>query len=335
MRGSQAVRVVTRPESVLTASLITAAALAAWTIVSEDRADTTTAVLSHVPWLAISAVLLLPLVVAIHYISAAFALRAVSDERLALQSTTFAQFAAGAANRMVPNGIGGAIVNLRYLLRVGLTPGAAASAVAALGVVGATTDALCVGAVTAIGPAVGLAGATRELHALTAGGLHAGQRNPWVLVGAVAVLATVVLLRSHGRVVAGLARGTRHATSHVRALAGRPRRVITAFAASMTTTIAMSAGFVAVVYVWGQAATPLPAGALVAIYLVAAAAGGTTPLPPVFGVTEAVLIGGLVLAGYSSGSALLSVIIFRAVTYWLPLPVGLWAARRLRRANLL
>jgi uncharacterized membrane protein YbhN (UPF0104 family) len=48
-----------------------------------------------------------------------------------------------------------------------------------------------------------------------------------------------------------------------------------------------------------------------------------------------VLIGGLVLAGYSSGSALLSVIIFRAVTYWLPLPVGLWAARRLRRANLL
>jgi uncharacterized membrane protein YbhN (UPF0104 family) len=103
----------------------------------------------------------------------------------------------------------------------------------------------------------------------------------------------------------------------------------------MTTTIAMSAGFVAIVEVWGHAATPLPAGALVAIYLVAAAAGGTTPLPPIFGITEAVLIGGLVLAGYSSGSALLSVIIFRAVTYWLPLPVGLWAARRLRRASLL
>jgi len=335
MRGSQAARVAARPESVLTASLITATALAVWTMVSEDRADSTTEMLSHVPWPAISAMLLLPLVVAIHYISAAFALRAVSDERLALGPTTFVQFAAGAVNRMVPNGIGGAVVNLRYLLRAGLTPGAATSAVAALGVVGAATDALCVGAVTAIGPAIGLAGATRELHALTADGLRAGQRNPWVLVAAVAVLATVVLLRSRGRAVAGIARGTRHAVAHMRALAVRPRRVIAATAASMTTTVAMSAGFVAVVDVWGHAMTALPAGALVAIYLVAAAAGGATPLPPFLGVTEAALIGGLVLGGYSSGSALLSVIIFRAVTYWLPLPVGLWAGRRLRRANLL
>jgi uncharacterized membrane protein YbhN (UPF0104 family) len=335
MRGSQAVRVAARPESVLTACLIMAAGLAAWTIVSEDRADSTAAALSRVPWPAISAMLLLPLVVAIHYISAALALRAVSDQRLALRPTTFAQFAAGAVNRMVPNGLGGALVNLRYLLRVGLTPGVAASAVAAIGVVGAATDALCVGAITAVGPAIGLGGAARELHALTTDGLQAGQRNPWVLVAAVAVLATAVLLRSRGAMAAGIARGTRHAVAHMRDLAARPSRVIAAIAASMTTTMAMSVGFVAVVDVWGHAATPLPAGALVAIYLVAAAAGGATPLPPFFGVTEAMLIGGLVLAGYSSGSALLSVIIFRAVTYWLPLPVGLWAARRLRRANLL
>jgi len=320
---------------VLTASLIMASALAAWTIVSEDRADSTAAALSHVPWPAISTVLLLPVVVATHYISAAFALRAVSDERLPLQPTTFVQFAAGAVNRMVPNGIGGALVNLRYLLRAGLTPGAAASAVASLGVVGAATDALCVGAVTAVGPAIGLTGAARELRALTAGGLQAGHRNPWVVVAAVAVLATVVFLRSRGRVAAGLARGAQHAVTHMRALAVRPRRVIAAVAASTATTIAMSAGFVAVVEVWGHAVNPLPAGALVAIYLVAAAAGGTTPLPPFFGVTEALLVGGLVLDGYSSGSALLSVLIFRVVTYWLPLPIGLWAAGRLRRANLL
>lgn len=335
MRRSQAVRVAARPESALTASLITAAALAAWTIVSEDRADSTIAALSQVPWPAISTVLLLPLVVAIHYIGAAFALRAVSDERLPLQPTTFVQFAACAVNRMVPNGIGGALVNLRYLLRAGLTPGAATSAVASLGVVGAATDALCVSAVTAVGPAIGLTGAARELHALTAGGLQAGHRNPWVVVAAVAALATVVLLRSHGRVAAGIARGTRHALAHMRAFAVRPRRVIVAVAASTASTIAMSAGFVAVVDVWGHAVNPLPAGALVAIYLVATAAGGATPLPPFFGVTEAILVGGLVLDGYSSGSALLSVIIFRAVTYWLPLPVGLWAARRLRRADLL
>ena len=72
-----------------------------------------------------------------------------------------------------------------------------------------------------------------------------------------------------------------------------------------------------------------------AIYLVAAAMGTTTPLPAFFGVTEVALVGALVLGGYTSGSAIVAVVIFRAVSYWLPLPVGVWAARRLRRADLL
>jgi len=45
-------------------------------------------------------------------------------------------------------------------------------------------------------------------------------------------------------------------------------------------------------------------------------------LPAFCGVTEAALVGGLVLAHYSSGSAVLAVAIFRGVTYWLPLPIG-------------
>jgi uncharacterized membrane protein YbhN (UPF0104 family) len=74
---------------------------------------------------------------------------------------------------------------------------------------------------------------------------------------------------------------------------------------------------------------------LTAIYLVASAVGGATPLPPWLGTTELVLVGALTLAGYSAGSAVLAVVVFRAVTYWLPLPVGIWSASRLRRVALL
>jgi uncharacterized membrane protein YbhN (UPF0104 family) len=130
-------------------------------------------------------------------------------------------------------------------------------------------------------------------------------------------------------------RGARDAFAHFRALVVAPARWSTAAVASLATTIAMSVGFVLSVDAWGHTATPMPAGALVAVYLVAAAAGTTTPLPAFFGVTEVTMVGALALGGYTSVSAVVAVVVFRAVSYWLPLPVGVWAARQLRRADLL
>lgn len=337
MRGQvqqgQAVRLVARPELVV--AVIATSACALIGISRDDRGDNLATALSHLPWLAIGAGLVLPLLVAIHFLCAAIALRAVSDPRLALRPTTFVQFAAAATNRIIPNGVGGAGVNLRYLLRAGITPGAASSSLAALALVGAATDAAYAATVTTVGPAVGLTGAAHELRTLTAGGLRAGQQHSWLVIAAVATAAAVVFVRIRGSVVASLAAGARQALTHAWELACRPRRLAAAAAASAATTVVLSAGFLMAVDVWGHAATPLPAGAVVAIYLVAAAVGGATPLPPVLGVTEATLIGALVLGGYSSPSALVSVFIFRALTYWLPLPVGVVAARRLRHASLL
>ena len=97
----------------------------------------------------------------------------------------------------------------------------------------------------------------------------------------------------------------------------------------------MSVGFVVAVDVWGRAKAPVPAGALVAIYLFASAAGGALPLPPILGTTEIALVGALVISGYTSSSAIEAVLVFRAISYWLPLPLGAWTARRLRQARLL
>jgi uncharacterized membrane protein YbhN (UPF0104 family) len=329
--GGVTVREALRPEAALGAAVV-ATGGAFLLLTGDDWGDDLATSLSDLPWPAVVAALLLPVIVVVHFVCAAVALRAVSGRRLALRATTLAQLAAAATNRLVPNGIGGAGVNLRYLLRVGVAPGAASSSLAALAVVGAATDAAYVGAVSAFGPAVGLSGGAHELHALAAGGLHAGS-HPALILLAGAGLAVLLAACRRGRhgVVAGAHEALRHATELVR----RPRRVTAAALASAATTVVLSAGFLLTVLAWGRAANPLPAGAVVAVYLVASAIGGATPLPPFLGVTEAALVGGLVLGGYTSASAILCVVVFRAMTYWLPLPVGVLAAHHLRRANLL
>jgi uncharacterized membrane protein YbhN (UPF0104 family) len=123
--------------------------------------------------------------------------------------------------------------------------------------------------------------------------------------------------------------------THVRSLGRHPQQLANATVASLATTAVLSAAFVLSVRTWGSAAHVMPAGALVALYWVAAAAGTATPLPAFFGVTEAALISGLALGGYTSVSATVAVLVFRGVTYWLPVPLGLWAGRAMRRAHLL
>jgi uncharacterized membrane protein YbhN (UPF0104 family) len=283
----------------------------------------------------VTALLLLVLAAVVHFVSAAGSLRAVSARRLSMLQTTYAQLAAGAANRLLPGGVGGAGVNLRYLGRAGLPAGAAASALGALTVVGVVTDALYGAGVTVLGPLVGLPGAATEMRALAVHGAAAGSPYRWALAGLLLILVVVAAVRLRRTLPAAVGRALREAGGHVRALAVRPRYLTAALLASTVTTAVLSLGFVVAVAIFGSSATPLSAGALVALYLVAAALDGASPLPPWLGATELLMVASLTVAGYTAGSSVLAVAAFRAVTYWLPLPLGLWAAGRLRRADLL
>jgi uncharacterized membrane protein YbhN (UPF0104 family) len=283
----------------------------------------------------VAALLVLVLAAAVHFVSAAGSLRAVSARPLSMLQTTYAQLAAGATNRLLPGGVGGAGVNLRYLGRAGLPAGAAASAVGALAVVGVVTDALYGAGVTVIGPLVGLTGAAAEMRSLAVRGAAGGSQYRWELAALLVIMCMVAAVRLRRGLPAAAGRALREAGGHVRTLGIRPRYLTTALLASTLTTAVLSLGFVVAVATFGSSATPLSAGALVALYLVAAALNGASPLPPWLGATELLMVGSLTVAGYTAGSSVLAVVAFRAVTYWLPLPVGLWSARRLRRANLL
>jgi uncharacterized membrane protein YbhN (UPF0104 family) len=321
------------------AALLTSSALAATYVLSGMANDEVVADaardLANLNWTVPGVLAALLLLAGVHFVSAAGALRAVSGRRLPMGSITHVQLAAAATNRLLPGGIGGAAVNARYLSRAGLTAGAATSAVAALAVVGGLTDALFAAGMSGLGPVVGLGGASAELSILARTGFHVGQQYQWLVGVALLVIVAVVLVRARRSALGAIAAGVRDAASHIRRLLSHPGRLALAAIASTATTVAMSAGFVLAVDIWGSAPAPLSAGALVAVYLVSTAAGGATPLPPFAFVTEVAMVGCLTLAGYTAGSALVAVLAFRAVTYWLPLPIGLASARRLRTSALL
>ena len=61
------------------------------------------------------------------------------------------------------------------------------------------------------------------------------------------------------------------------------------------------------------------------VYLTGSALGSAAPTPGGLGAVEVALSAGLTAAGLGNATAISSVLLFRLLTFWLPVPVG-WAA---------
>jgi glycosyltransferase 2 family protein len=61
------------------------------------------------------------------------------------------------------------------------------------------------------------------------------------------------------------------------------------------------------------------------VYLTGAAIGSAVPTPGGLGAVEAALAAGLTATGMAAATAVSAVLLFRLLTFWLPVPVG-WAA---------
>ncbi|TDB84926.1 flippase-like domain-containing protein [Actinomadura sp. KC216] len=261
----------------------------------------------------------------LHYVCSAVALRGASGRPIPLYETTLTQFTAAAANRVTPGGLGAVAVNTRYLVCQGLPLSRAAIAVAVLQVAGVPADLLLLGAVLGLGGGDGRVMDALGHHAAQAAGLV----PPVPLLIAVGVLLPAAALWGRraarsaavGRAVAGFAD-----------LCRRPRDLAVTLAASAATTLVLGLAFaLSVLAVPGTGAGPGDALALVAAYLVGAAAGSAVPSPGGVGSTEAALVAALASLGIAAGPALQAVLLFRAITFWAPVPVGLLTCRTLRR----
>ncbi|MEV4254085.1 lysylphosphatidylglycerol synthase domain-containing protein [Spirillospora sp. NPDC049652] len=264
----------------------------------------------------------LTLLAALHYVFAAVALRGASGRPLPLGRTILTQFTAAAANRVTPSGLGAAAVNTRYLVTRGMPLASALVTVAVLQAAGAPADLLLVTAVLALG-----GGDHLDPHLLSPFAFLF-----WPLVFLLVPLALILLpvaLRWGRRAV--------RSPAVVRALTGlgdlcrRPADLALTLSCSGGTTLVMAAAFaLSVQAVPGTMTGADDTVALLTAYLLGAAAGAAIPLPGSLGTTEAALLAALTALGTPTTPALQAVLLFRAITFWAPVPVGLIAYRALR-----
>ncbi len=339
---------LTRPALVAAGTALAAAIgwAAATTATDTDRAPGISAVFGWVGRLGggitWSVVTCLIAVSICHHIAASVAVRAAAGVELPFVELVGVQYAAAAANRVTPAGLGSAGVTSRFLTRRGrLTGSQSAAAVSALALLGGTADAAAFAALIGVGAALGWTGTTGEVPLLLArlGALlpapHGSLR--WLLI-ALAVVAVALL----GVVMTRRKSASRRAAAAVRGfgaglagLARRPLGLFTMMAGSASTTLVLAAGFAAAATLGPAGLPPHLFAAMMVGYMAAAAAANALPTPGGIGSADAALTGVLLAAHVPGSAAVATALAYRAVTFWAPAAVGLALVRPLRRRGAL
>ncbi|MEU4892771.1 lysylphosphatidylglycerol synthase transmembrane domain-containing protein [Streptomyces sp. NPDC044780] len=243
------------------------------------------------------------------WVAVAFARQGTVLERLPARRLFAAQFAAGAANHLLPSGIGASAVNIRFMTGCGLPPARSSAALALYVLAEATTR---------VGLLLVLLMAFPQ--ALRLGPVLPASVSGWVVAGAVAaagaLVAGVALVRPVRRLVAAF---VRTALADARSLHTRPSRALALWGGSLAFPLLQAAGLVAV----GLALElqVRPAHVMLA-YLAATAVAAVVPSPGGIGSVDAALVIALVAAGAAVDSATSAVLAYRFITVWLPLIPG-------------
>ncbi|MCX4406814.1 flippase-like domain-containing protein [Streptomyces sp. NBC_01764] len=221
------------------------------------------------------------------------------------------QFAASAANHVLPAGLGAGAVNLRFLTRCGLPVVRSATALGVKATAGAVSRGFLIAVLALACP-----GLLRPPHI-----------SATVSVIAFAVVVTaVVLLRGP------LRRALRAVLADVRAVHEVPARAAALWGGSL----AFAALHATVVVAVAQALElPLPPAQVALAYLAASSAAVLLPTPGGIGSLDAALAMALRLAGAPGSAAASAVLGYRLLTVWLPLVPGLLALGVLARRKVL
>ncbi|WP_436845705.1 lysylphosphatidylglycerol synthase transmembrane domain-containing protein [Streptomyces shenzhenensis] len=219
------------------------------------------------------------------------------------------QFAAGAANHLLPTGLGSSAVNLRFMAVCGI-PLARSSAAVALYL---------------LAESVGRVGLLAALliafpHALRVGGLlPAGTLGPLLLIaGALLAVAAGVLMLVR-RLRTAVWSFLRSALGEARSVHTRPSRALALWGGSLAFPALQAAGLAAV----GRALDlPVAPAHMALAYLAATVAVALVPTPGGLGSVEAALIVALVAAGGPVAVATAVVLAYRIITVWVPLVPG-------------
>lgn len=257
------------------------------------------------------------------YLMAAVALMGASPTPLALGRTWAVQVAAAFTNRLAPAGLGGMGTNIRYLTAAGSDRAGAATAVAVNSLAGFFVH---VAGVVVLIPLLGATGGAHRLPSAP------DLPDHWEVVLGVLIVLVAAGVARWGRRARGLATGLRSALSSLRGLGAAPRRAIAVFVGSAGVTAGYALALMAAIQAFGGG---VPATKVLALYLSGAALAAVSPTPGGLGALEAALVAGLTGVGLGAGPSVAAVLVYRFVTYWVPVLPGLLLFRRLRSRGVL
>ena len=257
--------------------------------------------------------------IALSYATAALALVASSPRALAFGRTIAVHVASSFLNRLAPGGLGALATHERYLERAGLgrrTAMSVVSLVTATSVVAHAVLLVMAGAAVA---------ATRGLQE------RLPEQWPVLFLLVVALVALGLALRRP--------LGRRNVTTRLRLAAGalpplihRPGRAAL-LALGTAATTACHLGALAVVC--RGIGVDLPFASLALAYLASTAIASASPTPGGLGAVETALVVALTGLGGPVAPVIAAVLVFRLVSYWLPMVPGLLVLRALQRAQVL
>jgi putative heme transporter len=244
------------------------------------------------------------------FVAVSFARQGTVVERLPPGRLLITQFAAGAANHLLPAGIGGGAVNIRFMARCGLPPARYSAALALYFLAEAVSRVgLLLVLLLAFPDALRLETLLPERIGLPLVAAAVGV----MLAVLVAVACAVRPLRR--RVFGFVATALRD----VRAVHALPSRVLALWGGSLAFPALQAAGLVAVAL---SLELRVPVAHVVLAYLAATVVAAAVPTPGGLGSVDAALVVALVATGATAAAATATVLAYRVITVWLPLLPG-------------
>jgi len=248
---------------------------------------------------------------ALTYVGAAMELSGFVLERLKFGRTLLTQVACSFVTLVTPAAVGGAALNVRYLRRSKV---AAADAVASVGVSQVIALALHL---TLLVIFAALAGTAKNTELKPPG---------WTYIALAVLVAVIlaVLAVPAGRklLLSRLITTLGQVIPRLLDIAQQPAKLAEGIGGALLVTAAYICCLDVSVRAFGGS---LSLVAVAVVYLTGSAIGSAVPTPGGIGAVEAALAAGLTAAGMHGAAAFSAVLLFRAVTFWLPVPVG-WAA---------
>jgi glycosyltransferase 2 family protein len=245
------------------------------------------------------------------YIGATISLSGFVADRLSFFRTLLVQVAGSFVTLVTPAAVGGAALNIRYLQRRKIPAAVAAASVGVAQVVGFVLHILLIVIFAAI------AGTSAQAHIQP-------PRWVWFVLAGLVVLALAVFAVPAGRRVlrARVSPTLGQVLPRLLDVAQQPRKLALGIGGALLLSLSYILCLAASVLAFGRS---LPLASIAVVYLTGSAIGSILPTPGGLGGVEAALTAGLTAAGLPGAVAVSAVLLFRLITFWLPVPFG-WAA---------